>query len=237
MPKPGWGAIVQGEPTDLGDWADTLKEPFDPWEIHRGETVLRSASLDELASVDEVRDRALAHIERLNGVIALSQRARPIRFGGVIQFTLDGKQHRTMFAEAGSIELRGAKARAYATAFGPDGKPLPPPAPQPSEVQRWAASVDDDELLDDAVMYFGKGADWFDIYKALECLFLRAGGEREFLALAWEPKREVERLKQTSNWARHAKRKFERPKEPMNVKDAYKLLGQLLRRALRGTQT
>lgn len=68
MSKPGWGAGLLGEPTDLEDWTYTLKEPFDPWvEIHRAEMVLRSASFDELASASEVRDRATALIERLNG--------------------------------------------------------------------------------------------------------------------------------------------------------------------------
>jgi hypothetical protein len=48
MTKPGWGAVVLGEPADLEDWTYTLKEPFDPWaEIRGAETVLRSASFDE----------------------------------------------------------------------------------------------------------------------------------------------------------------------------------------------
>ena len=90
MSKPGWGAVVLGEPTDLEDWVHTLKEPFNPWvEVHGAETVLRSASFDELASANEVRDCAVALIERLNGVVALSQQVRrtsvwrryPIRAG------------------------------------------------------------------------------------------------------------------------------------------------------------
>jgi hypothetical protein len=77
MSKPGWGAALLGEPTDLEDWAYTLQEPFDPWvEIHGAETMLRSASFDELESAIEVRDRAAALIERLNGAVALSQQAR-----------------------------------------------------------------------------------------------------------------------------------------------------------------
>lgn len=232
MSKPGWGAVVQGEATDLEDWAYTMKEPFDPWvETHGAEAVLRSASLDELASANEVRDRAVAFIERLNGALALSQQARPVRFGGVIQFAPDGGLHRTVFAEMAAFEMRG-KARAFAMVIGPDGKPVPPPPPQPSEVQRWAAIAEGNDLLDDALMYFGKASGWFDIYKALECLFKRAGGEHAFLALNWEPEGKVKRLKRTADWARHARRRNDRLENPMPLEDARTVLGQLLRRAL-----
>jgi hypothetical protein len=139
MPKVGWGAVVLGEPTDLEDWAHVLKKPFDPWvEMHGTETVLRSASLDELESASEVRDRSIAQIERLNGAMALSQGSKPLRFGGVIQFAPDGRLHRTIFAEMVAFEA-GDKLRATVTVTGPDGKPVPPPPPQPSEVQRWVA--------------------------------------------------------------------------------------------------
>ena len=239
MTKPGWGAIVQGEPIDLEGWAHSLNQPFDPWvEVHDEQTVLRSASFDELASADEVRDRALAYIDRLNGAMALWQQTSPLRFGGVIQFAADGKRHRTVFAEMGAYEVRGDIARFYATVTGPDGKPVPPPPPQPSEVQRWAKIADANDLLDDALMYFAKGADWFDIYKALECLFQNAGGEPAFLKLNWEPKKEVERLRYTANWYRHARRRNALHEiQPMSLNDARTLLGKLLRRALHEAQT
>jgi hypothetical protein len=227
--KPGWGAIVEGEPFDLADWADGLRPPFDPSiEIYEGETVLRSKVLDELTSADEVYNRALAYIERLNGAFALSQRTKPVRLRAVIHFAADGKKHRTLFVGTGVIESRG-RARAYSASIGPDGKPLAPP---PSQVQRWAAVAQDDELLDDALMYFAKGANWFDIYKALECLCIRAGGESDFLALGWEPERDVLRLKRTANWARHTKQKFKPPDNPMPIKEGRDLLSRLLRRAL-----
>ena len=239
MTKPGWGVVVQGEATDLQGWADNLKELFDPWvEIHWGETVLRSALLDGLASANAVSDRALAYIDRINGAMALWQQAGPLRFGKrVIQFTADGKQHRTMFPQTASVEIRGSNAmRADTIHLGPDGKPVPPPPPQPSEVQRWAAIAEGDDWLDDGLIYFGKADDWFAIYKSLECLIERSGGgkERAFLDLNWEPEAEVKRLKQTANWARHARRIFDPPPNPMTLKDARVLLGRLLQRALRG---
>lgn len=179
----------------LADWASVLKEPFEPWvEIHGNETVLRSLSLDQLTTANEVRDRSIAQIDRLNGAMALSQETRPLQLGDVIQFTSDGRLHRTMFAEMGAFEARG-KMSATATVIGPDGKVVPTPPPQPSEVHRWAAIVDGDDLLDDAVTYFRKAIDWFDIYKALKSLVLRfgQGSERTFLALGWEPASDASR--------------------------------------------
>jgi hypothetical protein len=235
MPKPGWGAGLLGEPTDLEDWAYTLKEPFDPWvEVHGAETVLRSASFDDLPSASEVRDRAAALIERLNGAVAISQQARRLRLGGIIQFTPDGRLHRTIFAEMGAVEVR-AKVRASATVIRADGKPVPSPPPQPSEVQKWTTVAENDDLLDDALIYFGRATDWFDIYKTLECLILRFGGgsENAFLALGWALDAEITRLKRTANSARHARRKFNPPPYPMSLVDARSLLVVLLRRALK----
>jgi len=123
--------------------------------------------------------------------------------------------------------------RAVATVIGPDGKAVPSPSPQPSEVQRWAATADGDDVIDDALIYFGRAINWFDIYKTLERLILRFGGnESAFLALGWASQAEILLLKQTANWARHARRKFAPPGKLMSLKEAHSLLGQLLRRAL-----
>jgi hypothetical protein len=232
MPKPGWGAGIRGEATDLEDWAFSLKEPFDPWvEKYGSETVLRSASFDELTSADEVRDRAAELIERLNGALALSANSKQLRFGSVIQISLDGKLHRKMYIEPVTFEARG-KLGAAAMLIGPDGKLKPEIPPQPSDVQRWSAVAENDELLDDALIYYGRATNWFDVYKTLECLIQRFGpGEREFLAFGWASDTEISRLKRSANAARHAKRSFEPPKNPMTLKEARILLEELMRRA------
>jgi hypothetical protein len=146
----------------------------------------------------------------------------------------DGRLHETIFVEmAAAFEIRD---RLHATAIEAerDGTPVPPPPPQPSEVQRWMEIAYGDPFLEDAFIYFGKAVDWFDIYKALECLILRFGGgsESAFLELAWTPKADVKLLKQTANWARHARRKFDLPEKPMPIREARKLMAKLLRRAL-----
>lgn len=229
MTKSNWGAVIEGHKFDLQDWADALQKPFDPWvEMQDGQFVLRSAAFDELTSDEQVRDHAPAYIERLNGSFAVSHNAKPLTFGGVVEITPDGQRRITKFAQF-AAEGR-SHARAVGQAIGPDGKPIVQP-PTQSEAQRWCDTAERDEWLDDALIYFAK-SDWFDIYKALKCLSERAGGVEKFLALGWESKAEVERLKRTANWGRHARRKFAPPPDPMSMKDARELLGRLIRRAL-----
>jgi hypothetical protein len=229
MTKSIWGALIEGHRFDLQDWADALQKQFDPWvELYDAQSVLRSTSFDELTSAEQVHDRALAYIDRLNGAFAVSHNAKPLSLGGVVEITHDGQRKIFKFAQF-SAEGR-SHARAVAQVIGPDGKPVVQP-PTPSEVQRWCGSAERDEWLDDALIYFAK-SDWFDNYKALECLFGRAGGEDKFMALGWESKSEVQRLKRTANWARHARRKFNPPTDPMSMKEARELLGRLIRRAL-----
>jgi hypothetical protein len=170
-------------------------------------------------------------IDYLNGAVALSQNAGPVSFGGTIRFDSEGRAHRTMFAEAGSFELK-FKSRATAQALDANGNVVPA-IPRPSEVQEWAGVAEDDSLLQEALMYFGKSPTWFNIYKALECLTLRFGGdEAEFLKLEWHPRAEIRLLKRSANMLRHAKKKFKPPEQPMTLRDAKALLSKLLRRAL-----
>jgi hypothetical protein len=228
--KPGWGAAVKGEPSDIAHWEAALKEPFDPWvESHDNKTLLRSAALDQLQSATEARDQAVALIDRLNGAMALYRDAEPLRFNGITQFTPDGKRHQTIFPEG--VEATAKVGTLTVALTGPGGQPIPSPS-TPSDVQVWAGLAEADDYLDDALIYFGTATEWFDIYKTLETLMLSAGGERAFLALNWAPENEIKRLKQTANSARHAKCRYQPVPNPMELAEAGRLIGQLLRRAL-----
>jgi hypothetical protein len=237
-----WGAVLRGHDDDLRDWCEMLKPPFDPWvEVHGPDHVLRSASLDGLTSASEVRDRVVAHIERLNGAMSVMRDCEPLQFSGVAELAPDGKVHRTIFAET-FVQLRGLRVAATAVTVGPDGNPTPEPPPRPSEAQNWAEIADDNDLLEDALIYFGRAYPavpgkhpptfWFDIYKALECLMKRFGGrEADFLALDWAPRKKVELLKQTADWWRHARRKKQPPPRPTTEEEAMVLMRHLLRKA------
>jgi hypothetical protein len=223
-----WGAILRGERTELESWKNHLKEPFDPWlEVHGDDIVLRSQWFDESAVAEEVRERALMHIQKLNGAIALYERATSVRFGGLIG--PDGRRHN--FAEMRAVET-GDTIQMVFEVSAPDGQPIFE-KPRPSRVQNWIQLTDDDDLLRDALIYFGTATNWYDIYKTLECLISRFGSEKDFLALEWVPRAEVELLKKTANTIfRHARHKYDPPKEPMSLERARELIADLLRRGL-----
>jgi hypothetical protein len=67
----------------------------------------------------------------------------------------------------------------------------------------------------DASVHFARGDDWFDIYKALECLEMRFGGEEEFRSRGWADKGKIKLLKRTANSGRRARKKFDPPPHPM----------------------
>jgi hypothetical protein len=147
MPTAGWGAVIQGASIDLEAWTHALKEQFDVWveTTPDGKTVFRATSLDEL-QFDEVRDRAIAYIDRLNGVMAVSYGARPVRFSGtIIKFTPDGCLDERICIEAAQLEFRGSMIAVAVIGTGREA--VPPPAPAPSEVQRWSEIADQETLL------------------------------------------------------------------------------------------
>ncbi|WP_025036206.1 hypothetical protein [Bradyrhizobium sp. DOA9] len=237
-----WGAVLRGHEFDQQDWRDMLKPPFDPWvEVHGQDTILRSNSLDDAMSAIEVRDRFSAHIDRLNGAMLIAKQSQPLSCGSVVEFAQDGKINQTIFMKG----LAPGRSKVGAMAIKlVDGKPEPELLPHASDVQNWAAIADNDDLLEDALIYFGRtsGSDagqypptfWFDIYKALECLMERSGGEPKFLKLDWAPRNAIKKVKQTANWSRHARRKNERPSPASSEQEARELVARLLRRAFDG---
>jgi hypothetical protein len=232
---PGWGVAVEGASIDLSEWGAALKQPFDPWiEIHGAETILRSAYFDDLTEAADVHARASALIDRLNGAMALWREARPVGAGSVVQFK-NGLMQRAIFVEPATYEIRGGAGvlTVSATHSAEASKP------QPTDVQKWDGLAQDDDFLNDALVYYGKAtnSNWFDIYKTLETIEVKFGGQEKFRALGWAPKEDIARLKRTANWARHAKKKFPPPTDPMDFETARALLALLLRRALSETST
>jgi hypothetical protein len=210
--------VIRGEPADLAIWQQVLKHASVVWveTTSDGETVLRATALNELKSKSEVCGRAMAYIDRLNGAMALSQRAKPVRFGEVIIRFKDGRLHRSLIAKGGVYESRVL--------------PISLNQATPSEVQRWSALADQETWLHEALTYFGRGANWFDIYKALELLI-------KFKGKKWAKSNGVGPLKQTANSFRHADRKkYPSPPKPMDLDEGHRLLGDLLRRALQELQ-
>jgi hypothetical protein len=233
----GWGVVLGGHAFDLADWKEALKRPFDPWIMEtEGKLVLRSTVLDPAATSSEAYELAEGLMEHVNGALAISHHnAEVVRVEAVAEIMSDGASRRHVVQAAGTAKAR-SKAGAVGVAIGRDGKPMPPPPPERSNAQRWLSIAAEDDLLADALTYVARGDDWFDIYKALECLIGRfAGGkEGDFLALGWANAEKIKLLKRTADSWRHSRRGRRGvvpPDPPMERTEARDLLAKLIARA------
>lgn len=222
--RPGWYALLQGDEIDLDYWLHSLKEPFDPVAVKLpdGQTVLRSIDFAGLNNASEVRERALILIGTLNGAMKLSSGARSLIFGGIVKIDESGKQHIHMFMEAALLENRFDVMGATLVAYGPDGKPLPPPPPVPSKTQIWNRIAQDNDLVSDLLDHFGRADYWYEIYKTIEYARLLVGSDDALKNLLGENVN-LENLKRNANFHRHAR--FPAPKRILSLKEAKSMLG------------
>ena len=114
-------AQLAGDEVEFRDWEESLRRPFDPScerVPHDGGLIwaLRSRSLDHLETAEEVRERALLLIDRLNGALSLEAGTQPLKFDAVVRIDDQGVSRRYIFAEI-SEKMR-ATTMALAEASG-----------------------------------------------------------------------------------------------------------------------
>jgi hypothetical protein len=207
-PAPGWIAQLTGHEFDFQNWEQSLRPPFDPWceRIPRdGGFVwaLRSCSFDHLQSADEVRERAVPLIQRLNGALGVAGETDPLAFYGVGRIDNNGGFHLTVFAE---VHERG-RAIAIATAEVRDakGKLIPPPPQEASRSQKWIKAAEENDDIADMLVFAGRADNWFDIYKTIELAQRLAGDRNQLRLLLGKSANECERMWRTANSYRHAR--------------------------------
>ena len=203
----GWYVQLMGNKSDLEDWVYALNEPFDPVAIQEadGTVLLRSDEFEGAETADEVREKGLALVARMNGAIAIMHAARPVTLGAIIRISEGGKRQANVFAEMAAFELGRSKVRAVAVVLGRDGKPKPPPPPEPSAAQGWNALAARNDDSADLLEQLGKADGWYEIYKALEIAEHMAGGKHKLGKLIGGSRARYERMRQTANFYRHAR--------------------------------
>jgi hypothetical protein len=234
QPALRWGVHLTGHRFDLLDWEEALRLPFDPWvERVQDMYVLRWSGLDGL-ELSEVNTRAEALIDQLNGAMAAARGSRPARGQDVVQFAPDGTRHHfVMLAE--TLEFRDRIYAATVT-IGSDGAVAPAAEPKPSEVQEWAIIADTDDRLADALVYLGR-REWFDLYKAIECMEDWAGGEAALGSLGWFKLEELKRVKRTANSFRHRRGgRHSPPPNPATAEEAFGMIATLVKKAFETVQ-
>lgn len=223
-----WGVHLTGQDFDLLDWEEMLKAPFDPWVERVQEMfVLRWSEFDGL-DLPEVRTRGEVLIEQLNGAMTASKGSRPIRGQDVIEFTPDGTRHHHVLV-AEHLEVRARFGAAVMKIVGPDGAVVPDAPPRPSDIQRWASIAGTDDHLADALVYLGR-REWFDLFKAIECIEDWAGGESVLIRFGWMDREK--RVKRTANSFRHRRGGANSaPSPPATHEEALRFVADLIRKA------
>lgn len=231
MTQARWGVVITGHMFDLKSWSEALQAPFDPWvETHDDIRILRSSNFDDLKKATEVHDAGASMITMLNATLALDRDTRAVTIGGVVEVDATGVIREHIIMALGSAEFRIHGAAVAVVTRDRDGKVVVP-GPSPSKPQRWMQVAEGNELLADALTYYSR-AEWFDIYKSLECL-KALSGYQDVLAEAGVSKAQVSLLSYTANSLhRHRKGGFAPPGKPMSLKEAHDVIGRLLRTAL-----
>lgn len=215
-----WAVLLEGPAEGLKDWEDQLPVGFDPWvEVDHGRHVLRSEAFDQFSSSDGAAYASWL-VRVLAGAIAVQVGRTGVSEGGLAMYLPNGRRIYT--SRPNVIVSRRARA-------GLSG----PAAPTESLPQKWALAAASDPFIGDALSFFGGDQDWFDIYKALESLELKYGGERGLLELAWVERGRIKLLKATANSGpRHPARKYPPPANPMPLNVAQELIAELIAKAV-----
>ncbi|MGI8705081.1 MAG: hypothetical protein ACR2JJ_04705 [Sphingomicrobium sp.] len=234
--EPGWYVQLLGDKTDLEDWVYTFNEPFDPVAMKDadGTVFLKSSEFEAAETAQEVREKGLALVARMNGAIALMHSARPVKLGGIIRADAEGRRHAHVFAEMAALEFGRCTARVTAVVLGPDGKPVPPPPPQPSTAQEWNSLATQDDDCADLLEQLGKADGWYEIYKAIEVAEHIAGGKHKLGQMLSDSRADCERMRRTANYYRHAR--APRPETLATLSEAKSLLHFMVRTVLEKRQ-
>jgi len=220
-----WGIKLCGHDFDLQDWRDTLREPFDPAVVQQGDDfILRASEFQSCDSAPAVLDKAIALFDVLNGAMRAEKGSHPVRYCGVYELLPEGwRQSSHVFPPAAITDLR--------VRINVDPA-VPAPPPTRSNAQAWVELSERSDHLADALRYAGRG-EWFDIYKAIECLQAFAGSGESGLRLKnWIGSGDLTLMKQTANcFYRHRRGKFKPPPTPMPLDEARELLARLIEHA------
>jgi hypothetical protein len=234
-PTPGWIVLLTGQDMDMSLWERSLQRPFDPWceRVPQQGLALRSRSFDQTQSADEVRERAIELIERLNGALGVEVGAEPVNYRWVGRIDDNGKVDIWVFPVTGHARLRGRGMMTPDTEVRDiNGNIVPPPPPGPSAAQRWITAAAKNDDLADMLVFMGRADNWFDIYKAIELAEHLCGGRHELAKLLGDSATACKNLRETANFYRHPPTRTYLPPIPTELTEAKPLLSHIVRTVL-----
>jgi len=225
-----WGILIRGHDFDIRSWRLNFMAPFDPYvsDTDHGPT-LWSEAIQDAANATEAFERAKGLVQSINSVMFHTTESRLIEIDSIIEVKGGGRPSKHI-ASVAKIE-----SRSYVAGVGQainTKNEIIEEEPAPSKQQKWLKAAEDSELLSDLLTHGFHRRGWYEIYKAIEVLEFLYGGEKGLVQFAGEYGKKIKDLKHTANfYHRHARGEFKKPKSPVELADAQKLLTKMIRRA------
>lgn len=98
----------------------------------------------------------------------------------------------------------------------------------PEEFRSVLNACQNDSDIRDAMEELKSQSSWFDIYKSIEALESKFGGESDLLSEFSAQKNEIKATKRTANSVRHVEGKFSPVKSPVEIEQAKTLVKKLI---------
>lgn len=228
-----WGVEIKGHQFDI----EYLNENQDSesWFIAKEGDMynLESLKFKDILSDEEVMVKASKLMTQINGLAKImNPDFRPVELGDV--YRLDENNRKTVFKHVKS-ELRFRSSLGVEKFSVAKGKLEEIPIEKPDLFEPYNALSDMNELVENALIIFSKSKlSWGDLYNIQE-IIADSGYISEVLEKCGISKSELSKFKQTSQSfeavgeeARHRKKKFTKPDNPMSKIEAGNLIRKLL---------
>ena len=115
-----------------------------------------------------------------------------------------------------------------------------PSEPRPSDAETWLELSEADDDVADALCLLSRDPNWFDLFKAFEVVREALGGQGEMKSQLSVDENDRQTLAEqinqftwTTNLYRHARKKTDSPRNPMELKAAHATVRDLVSRYLR----
>lgn len=213
--------LLKGDQFDLEDLPELIATPELSVVVEDGRYCLRSRETNAFESPEEAKERAIALVRMLNGVLKfVREDFQEVTDDGLKVITDDGKSYSYSYLTVTTLRTKQ--------------KTMVTPVLHPTAVETLIEATKADRHVADALHFFKDGT-WFNLYKAYEILRDAVGGEHKIVKNGWVPKRELSRFTQTAqsraalgDLARHASKKYTPPANPMTLKEARNLVRAIL---------
>jgi len=231
-----WLVRLSGSPGDLEDLATSFTS--DDRRVFKESDLFYLTSSDYLPEMDanEVRQRALEHIQMMNGSAILQfLNNRQVKIDDVISQNQDGTRIHYMTIVAETVS---ARARGTLSAVSNGSERIVPSTPT---MAAWVSLAAQDGAIQKALRILGESVhDWVDLYKLYEVVEEDVGGsekdgQKKIIRNGWANKEKIELFKHTANCtkaigdaSRHGHSRWEQPDKPMTIAEAKSLIFPLL---------